>query len=125
MTAAAPAVRKGAILIVECAEIRRFLRFLLTRAGLSVLDAEPECGGRMLAEHVEDVALIITNRPQQFVASGIPIIYIAAIPEAQMREQCAQVLPKPFRPADLLFHIDRLGMLGRQTFSQSASRTTA
>jgi hypothetical protein len=80
MTPAVTAVRKTAILVAECLEIRRFLRFFLTRAGLHVLDAEPECGEEMLAEHLEDVGLIIANKPEQFVASGIPIIYIATSP---------------------------------------------
>jgi hypothetical protein len=108
MTSAVTAIRKGAILVVECAEIRNFLRVLLTRAGLDVLEAEPEDGGQMLAEHLEEVGLIIANRPEQFVASGIPIIYIAAIPDADIRKQCAQVLPKPFLPADMLFHVERI-----------------
>jgi hypothetical protein len=121
MTPAVPAVRKGAILIVECLEIRSFLKFLLGRAGLNVLEAEPECGGQMLAEHLEDVELIIANRPEQFVGSGIPIIYIAAIPDAEMTKHCAQVLPKPFIPADLLFHVERIRLMEKQKYAQGAS----
>ena len=72
MTSAATAVRKGAILVVECAEIRNFLRFLLTRAGLDVLEAETEDGGQMLAEHLEDVGVIIANRPDNSSRPGSP-----------------------------------------------------
>jgi hypothetical protein len=119
VTSAVTAVRKGAILVVECVEIRSFLHFLLTRAGLNVLEAEPECGGQMLAEHLEDVELIIANRPEQFVASGIPIIYVAAIPDADISKHCAQVLPKPFLPPDLLFHIERIQAMGKQSVDKS------
>jgi hypothetical protein len=121
MTPAVPAIRKGVILVAESVEIRCFLKFLLTRAGLNVLEAEPECGGQMLAEHLDDVELIIANRPEQFVASGIPIIYIAAIPDAEMRKHCAQVLPKPFRPADLLHHIERIRLMETQKYGECVS----
>jgi hypothetical protein len=84
-----------------------------------VLEAEPEYGGQMLAEHLKVVDLIIANRPGEFVACGIPIIYIAAIPDAEMRKHCAQVLPMPFRPADLMLHIERL--IGAQRCGQNVS----
>lgn len=118
MTSAIPDIRRRSILVVESVEIRSFLSFLLTRAGLDVLEAEPESGGQMLADHLEDVALMIANRPAQFVTSGIPIIYIAAIPDAEMRKHCAQVLPKPFRPAEILFHIERIRLEEKQKYAQ-------
>jgi hypothetical protein len=108
MTHTVPDIRKSAVLIVECPEVRTFLHFLLTRAGMNVIEADPECGGQTLAEHMEDVELIIANRPKELVASGIPIIYIASIPDAEMVKQCAHALPKPFRPADLLFQVERI-----------------
>jgi hypothetical protein len=36
-----------------------------------------------------------------------------------MRKHCAQVLPKPFLPADLLFHIERIQAVRKHTVEES------
>jgi hypothetical protein len=71
---------------------------------------------------VEDVELIIANRPEEFLASGIPILYISSVPKAEISKRCAHVLSKPFRPADLLFHVGRIQSMGKHTHDRASGR---
>jgi hypothetical protein len=84
-------------MLVECEDIRAFLRYILTRQGFATVEAADE-----LTPPPDGIDLIITNRPGRLVPFDIPILYIAAVPEPDLARRCAGVLPKPFTWSALL-----------------------
>ena len=100
------------ILVAEDPLVRNFLRTILQRHGYQVVTGDPEdSGGDVRAGRI-GAQLIITNRPECFlaVAHSLPMLYIAATPDAGMAHQFVncRVLRKPFRNTDLLEAVEDL-----------------
>lgn len=85
------------ILVVECAAIRALLALMLEKRGYRVLQSDPEHAAALLNEQRNEIRALITNTPQYFFRfTGLPILYIAAIPDPEITPYCTAVLRKPF-----------------------------
>ena len=99
-------VEQGAILVVEDPFIRKYLRDLLVRHGFRVVGSDVPAAAAMLSTGAEQVDLIITNSPKDFLRfrDQVPLLYIAAAPDPELaaRFSWCRTLAKPFQPADLV-----------------------
>ncbi len=95
----------AAVVLVEDAFIRRYIHAVLATREPSLVDADAAYAIELLRSGERKVALLITNRPQDFdvFAGELPILYLAAQPDpivaAGFRE--CRMLRKPFTPAEL------------------------
>lgn len=100
------ATAQGAIVVVEDPYIRKYLRDLLTRSGYRVVGSETHRAIDMLRSGAEQVDLIITNSPADFLAFAdtTPLLYLAGAPDFELASRffCCRVLKKPFHPDDLV-----------------------
>lgn len=93
------------LVLVEDAFIRRYIRAVLAGCGRSMVEAESAHAIELVRSKERKVALLITNRPQDFelFAGELPILYLSAQPDetvaARFRE--CRMLRKPFTPAEL------------------------
>jgi hypothetical protein len=92
--------------LVEDPLIQRFVRGILAREGLQVIEARAEESLRILRTGDQSVGLLITNEPLRFLtfAETLPLLYIAAFPEPilVLRFRRCRMLRKPFPPSDLV-----------------------
>jgi len=97
---------QGAILVVEDPYIRKYLRDLLTRHDYRVVGSETHRAIEMLLSDPEQVDLVITNSPADFLdfADTTPLLYIAGAPDFELASRffCCRVLKKPFHPDHLV-----------------------
>ncbi|HWD00244.1 MAG TPA: hypothetical protein VG456_25975 [Candidatus Sulfopaludibacter sp.] len=108
-------VDTGVIVIVEDPFIRRYLRSILTRAGLRTMEAE-ECAAVDLVRSGEvRVAVLITNDPRAFreFAADCALIYTSSSPESTMVEgfERCRILQKPFHADELLKALREVGVI--------------
>jgi hypothetical protein len=107
-------VQQGAIVVVEDPFIQRYLGNVLTRRGYQVIGTDADRATRMLRSGTEQVDLIITNSPGNFLtfADTIPLLYMAGAPDMDLaaRFLCCRVLKKPFHPDHLLAAIRELAV---------------
>jgi hypothetical protein len=97
---------QGSIAVVEDPFIQKYLRDFLTRYGYRVVRCDAGAVAGMLRSAVEQVDLVITNSPRDFLAfaGSLPLLYIAAAPDLELASRflCCRVLRKPFHPDQLL-----------------------
>lgn len=97
---------QGAIVVVEDPYIRKYLRDVLTRHGYRVVGAETHAATEMLHLGTEQVDLVITNSPIDFLAFAdtVSLLYLAAAPDPELASRffCCRVLRKPFHPEHLV-----------------------
>jgi two-component SAPR family response regulator len=97
---------QGAIVVVEDPYIRKYLRDVLTRQGYRVVGSETHVATEMLQLGTEQVDLVITNSPIDFLAFAdtVPLLYIAGAPDFDLASRflCCRVLKKPFHPEHLV-----------------------
>jgi hypothetical protein len=82
-----------------------FLRSVLTKCGYRVICTNFERAKIMLRQGKESIALVITNKPLEFVTTpDVPILYVAACPDPDMIRGFGRALSlaKPFHPRDLV-----------------------
>lgn len=94
------------VLVVEDPLVRRLIHGILTRAGYTVVQAEPWRAFELLRDPVETFALLITNQPYLFLdfTRNMPVLYVAATPDPEwvaILPNCRS-LHKPFRPQELI-----------------------
>jgi hypothetical protein len=95
----------GPVLVVEDPFVRSYIRSLLVRQGLTVVEGDVASGLEILRSHEPAVAMIVTNTPAAFahVASELPLIYVAAFPDETLAAPYSRwrALRKPFPPEQL------------------------
>lgn len=100
------ATAQGAVVVVEDPYIRKYLRDVLTRHGYRVIGSEVQAATEMLRSGTEQVDLVITNSPIDFLAFAdtVPLLYIAGAPDPELAPRffCCRVLKKPFHPEHLV-----------------------
>lgn len=98
--------RQGAIVIVEDPYIRKYLRDVLARHGYRVVGSNPHAATEMLRSETEQVDLVITNSPGDFLAFAdtLPLLYLSGAPDLDLASRffCCRVLKKPFHPDHLV-----------------------
>ena len=103
---------QGSIVVVEDPFIQKYWRDLLTRHGYRVMRSDAGAVAGMLRSAGEQVDLVITNSPRDFLAfaDSLPILYLAAAPDLELASLflCCRVLKKPFHPDQLLAFIKDL-----------------
>src|ERR1039457_3626756 len=103
---------QGAIVVVEDPYIRKYLRDLLTRHGYRVVGSDADAATGMLLSQTEQVDLVITNSPVDFLAfaNTTPLLYISGGPDFELaaRFSYCRVLQKPFHPELLLAAVREL-----------------
>ena len=96
----------GAIVVVEDPYIQKYLRDLLARHGYRVVGSETHRAIEMLRSGTEQLDLIITNSPVDFLAFAdrVPLLYIAGAPDFELASRFphCRVLKKPFHPDHLV-----------------------
>jgi DNA-binding NtrC family response regulator len=106
------ATAQGAIVVVEDPYIRKYLRDLLTRYGYRVVGPETHRAIEMLRSEAEQVDLVITNSPVDFLpfADTVALLYIAGAPDFELASRffCCRVLQKPFHPEHLVAAVRQL-----------------
>jgi len=100
------ATAQGAIVVVEDPYIRKYLRDVLTRHGYRVVGSETHRAVEMLLSGPDQVDLVITNSPLDFLAFAdtLPLVYLAGAPDPELASRffCCRVLKKPFHPDHLV-----------------------
>jgi DNA-binding response OmpR family regulator len=99
-------VDPGKVLVVEDPLVRRLIDGILTRAGYSVVEAEPGHARKILADRAENIALLVTNIPEFFLdyAGSVALLYVCTTLEEQWVTRFARYrcLAKPFLPHELV-----------------------
>ncbi len=97
---------QGIVAVIEDPFIRKLLRDILTRHGYRVVEFAGSQRAELLRSGAEQVALIITNTPGEFLAFAdvLPVLYLAAAPDPDLaaRFRRCRCLRKPFISEDLL-----------------------
>ncbi|MBZ5625666.1 MAG: hypothetical protein LAQ69_44290 [Acidobacteriia bacterium] len=97
---------QGAIAVVEDPFIQKYLRDVLVRHGYRVMGAYAERVIQLLQSEDDEIDLVITNRPGDFVAFAdrVALLYLAAAPDLELASlfPACRVLKKPFQPEHLL-----------------------
>jgi hypothetical protein len=103
---------QGAIVVVEDPYIRKYLRDVLVRHGYRVVGSEVPAATEMIRSGTDQVELVITNSPGDFLAFAdrIPLLYISGAPDFELAALffCCRVLRKPFHPDHLLATVREL-----------------
>ncbi len=102
----------GIVAVIEDPFIRRLLRDILTRHGYEVVEYAPHRVVDLLRSGAEQVSLIITNEPSEFLAfaEALPVLYLAAAPDPELAacfRRC-RCLRKPFLAEDLVAAVAEL-----------------
>lgn len=101
-----PTAPQGAIVVVEDPFIQKYLRVVLVRHGYRVVGSDAHAAKAMLRSGMEQVGLVITNSPRDFMAFAdtIPLLYMAGAPDLDLVSSFSRcrVLRKPFHPEHLL-----------------------
>ena len=101
-----PGEHEGAIVVIEDPFIRKYLRDLLARYGFRVIGSDVAAATGMLRSGSEQVDLIITNKPAEFLEywDQVPVLYLSAMPDPELAAQFlyCRTVNKPFRPEQLV-----------------------
>lgn len=100
------------ILVAEDPFVGTFLRTVLQKRGHKVVTGEAERASDLLGEGLIAADIVITNRPDAFLAFAerIPLLYLASTPDDELaaRFSHCRVLRKPFRNEELLVALEQL-----------------
>ena len=96
----------GIVAVIEDPFIRKLLRDILARHGYRVVEYTAPFAIELLRSGAEQVSLIITNAPGEFLAFAdvLPVLYLAAAPDPELaaRFRHCRCLRKPFLAEDLV-----------------------
>ncbi len=97
---------QGIVAVIEDPFIRKLLRDILTKHGYRVIEYSKRQAVELLQSGFEQVRLIITNTPEDFLAFAavLPLLYLAAAPDPELAacfRKC-RCLRKPFSQEELL-----------------------
>jgi CheY-like chemotaxis protein len=111
-------VAHGIVAVIEDPFIRKLLRDILTRHGYRVAEYSVAHALELLKSGTEQVSLIITNTPGEFLAFAdvLPLLYMAAAPDPELAahfRRC-RCLRKPFLAEDLVAAVADLTSDGEQ-----------
>jgi hypothetical protein len=94
------------VLIAEDPFVSGFIRTLLSRHGLEVVNVSARRGLELIEAGELEANLVITNSPEVFlpVAGRIRLIYLAAMPDSSLIASfpSARALRKPFSNSELM-----------------------
>jgi hypothetical protein len=102
----------ASVVVVETPLICRYIRSVLTKNKLTMVDANAADAMSLMESGEAKVGLLITNRPSDFlsVAEELPLLYISSQPEHGLSgafRQC-RILRKPFGPSELVAAVTAL-----------------
>jgi hypothetical protein len=96
----------GTIAVCEDPFVRKLVRDILTRRGYRVIGTDVEEALEMLRSGAEQLSLVITNNPGEFVdfSDTLPLLYMAAAPDESVaaRFRTCRTLQKPFSTQNLV-----------------------
>ncbi|HLK70228.1 MAG TPA: hypothetical protein VKU19_42655 [Bryobacteraceae bacterium] len=106
------AIRHDSILVIEDPFIQKYLHNVLSRRGYHVVRTDARRASAMLESSPEEVSLVITNSPRDFLAfaATVPMLYMAGAPDLELAAQfrCCRAMRKPFHPDELLQYVEDL-----------------
>jgi hypothetical protein len=92
--------------MVEDPFICSYVRNVLSRRGYRLLQVDAVQGMELIEKRDPRVALVITNRPEEFLpfSDRVPVLYLAAFPDLRLasRFRACRALAKPFRAGQLV-----------------------
>ncbi len=97
------------VLVVDAAEIQLFLWNVLRRYGYDVVPLSLVSALNAIREQSFDV--VVTNTPEHFWESGVPVLYISGSPDPDLIQQLkgrGTFLPKPFDLPELIRILEQM-----------------
>ncbi len=113
MSAVEPSMRcarsSRRVLVVDAADIQLFLWTVLRQYGYDV--APLSLPSALKAMQEESFDAVVTNTPEYFLESGVPVLYISGSPDPDSIQKLKgrdAFLPKPFDPAELIRILEQM-----------------